>query len=120
MKNTEELIWDRITNSAKTRFDYTTFAKEFNEIDENIAENILFKTIVGFASKKTKSELSFELFNEILLIGYKCDIKEIRVFIDDKEELLKLEIYVSQLAGSMLQNGQDPLSVLQFANQLLN
>ena len=107
MKNTEELIWNRITNSAKTRFDYTSFADKFNEIDENIAENILFKIIVGFAVKKTKTELSHELFNDVLLIGYKWDLKEIHDFINDIEELLKLEFYVSwplKLSSELGQN----------------
>ena len=61
------LIYDNITNSAKTKFDYKSFAKGFDEIDEKIADNILFKVLVEFASDEEKENIAYKLFNEILL-----------------------------------------------------
>jgi len=115
----EDLIWNRITDSAKKKFDYKTFESEFNKIDDNIAENIIFQIIVGFASDKTEEIIALELYNQMLMTGFVWQLDEIQKFIEDKKSLLKIEIYSAQLASSMLQDDNDPLSVLNGINQLL-
>jgi hypothetical protein len=119
MKKTEDLIWDRITNNAKNKFDYVSFKNNFKETNKHVAENILFKIIFGFASHKTKKTISLELFNEILLLGYNWKLEDIQIFVDDKDHLFELEIYATQLVNAMLQEGKDPRSVLTSINQIL-
>jgi hypothetical protein len=46
MKNSSEIIWNSITDNAKKKFDYKSFEEQFIEIDENLADNTLFKIIV--------------------------------------------------------------------------
>jgi hypothetical protein len=116
--NIEE-IWNAVTDSAKKRFDYPTFAKEFDEIDTSISENILFTTIVNFASGESKESTASKLFSQILMTGYLWEKSDIDSFVKDKEDLFKLEIYLTELATSMLENGQHPLTVLANIKQLI-
>ncbi|WP_445956550.1 hypothetical protein [Yeosuana sp.] len=115
----EDLIWDTITNSAKTKFDYVTFSKDFNEIDDEIADNILFKLIIELASGETKETISNKIYMDVLMLGFKWDKAEIDEFIKDKDLALKLEIYVAGLANDMLQQGNSTKSVLNSINTLL-
>ena len=44
----EEKIWDYITNSAKRKFDYDTYQKNFPEyVDTHIKDNILWEIIIS-------------------------------------------------------------------------
>lgn len=116
----EDIIWDTITNKAKTRFDFEKFAKKFSELDENMADIILFQIIVGFASNEKEEIIAAKLFSNFLLTGFIWDKKEIDKFLSDKKDVLKIEIYVTQLANDLLRNGNDPVSVLNSVNQLLD
>jgi hypothetical protein len=118
-QNFEELIWDCITNSAKVKFDFSAFEKEFEGINENTASNILFRIIVGYASGESTEILSIKLRNEMLLNGYSLSLDEIDKFLMGKDQTLKLEIYATELASKMLQEGIDELTVLNSTIQLL-
>ncbi len=115
--NTEEIIWDAITDSAKNKFDYQNFSETFDNIHSNIAENIIFQIIIGLANNK--NELKYELHNQILQLGIKWDITEISLFLEDKNVVFKNEIYATQLAMDLLQNGTEPIAVLNSIQFLL-
>lgn len=115
----EELIWDIITDKAKTRFDFAAFSKEFSAINESLADNILFQVIAGFASGQTKESIAIKLYHNMLMIGFEWKEKDIEEFLSDKKERLKHEIYITQLAGDLLNSGNDPSAVLQSVNQFL-
>lgn len=112
MENTEDFVWNRITNSAKTRFDYASFEKDCNEVNKNIAENILFAIIVGFASKETNEAISMKVYNQMLMTGFQWELNDIQNFIEGKDKLFKLEIYLTQLAASLMEEDNDPLAAL--------
>jgi len=120
MTQNADLVWNAITDSAKKKFDYKSFEEQFAEIDENLADNILFKILIGFASKKTDEIISHELFNEMMMIGFIWKLEDIKDFIKDKGKTFKLEIYLSQLASSLLEDGSDPVMVLSSISPLLN
>ena len=115
MKSIEDKIWDSITDSAKGKFDYSTFKENF-PFDP---DRIIFKIIMGFAMNKKKEILTLELFNEILMTGFKWDEKEIAKFIEDKEKLFKQEIYASQFASNLLNTGHEPIFVFESISKLL-
>lgn len=119
MKDIEDLIWDRITESAKNKMDFDSLKEFFDDIDENIAENILHEIIIGFAANKTQQVLFFELKNKLLLNGIKWDDNEITTLLEGKEQLLGLEILACHMVSDMLKDGSDPLIVLDSINQLL-
>jgi hypothetical protein len=116
----EEIIWRTIADSAKKRFDYASFEKEFFEIDKNIADNILFNILGGLASGETHNIISEKLFNKILLTGFKWNKKDIIEFLKDKKDLLKIEINATRLAGEMLNSGTNQNSILVAINQILS
>lgn len=118
-KTIEDLIYNRITDSAKLKFDYAEFAMGFEGMPNHVPENFLFGVIAGFASDDSKETVVAKLFNEVLMMGFMVDRKELIDFVEGKEKLFSLEIYVLQLASTMLQNGDDPLGVLNSVNQLL-
>jgi len=120
MTTSSDIVWNAITDSAKNKFDYKSFEEQFIDVDQNLADNILFKIIIGFASKKTDEVISLELFNEMMIIGFIWKLEDIQDFIKGKDKLLKSEIYSSQLAGSLLEDGNDPSMVLNSITQLLN
>lgn len=107
---TEDIIWNNITDSAKRKFDYQTFSETFENYHSNIAENIIFQIIIGLANNK--SELKYELNNQLFQLGIKWDVTEISSFIDEKKNVFKNEIYATQLAMDLLQNGNEPIAVL--------
>lgn len=88
-------------------------------MDKELANNILFKIIIGFASKKSSEIISIELFNEMMMIGFVWKLEDIQAFIKDKDTLFKTEIFSSQLANSLLEDGNDPIMVLNSIHQLL-
>ena len=120
MDQTIDLIWNAITNSAKRKFDYSDFEKQFIEINENMADNILFQVIIGFASKKSSEVISSGLFNQMLMTGFIWKLEDIKDFVAGKDKLFSIEIYASQLANSLLDDGNEPAAVLNSITQLLN
>lgn len=120
MTQDTDLVWNAITDSAKKKFDYKSFEEQFSEIDENLADNILFKILIGFAGNKTSEIISHELFNEMMMIGFIWKLDDIKDFIKDKDKTFKLEVYLCQLANSLLEDGAAPVVVLNSINHLLN
>lgn len=121
MKNTEEVIWDTITNSAKKRFDYKSFEAVFREMGgNNLAENILFKVVVGFALGASREELASELRTDMLLLG--CGFEEgwLERLLESKEEELRTEIHVTQFTREMLDQGSDPTTILVAVSKMLD
>lgn len=118
--NLEDLIFNRITESAKKRFDYKNFESDFEGLPTYIPKNLIFGVIAGYANSDTKETIAAKLLNEILMMGFMLNKEEFIDFVDDKKKLFELEIYVLQLSASMLDNGDDPNDVLQSVNQLLN
>jgi hypothetical protein len=115
MKSIEDKIWDTITNSAKGKFDYDSFRENFL-IDPDM---VIFMIILGFASGKSKEMIKMELFNQMLMTGFKWKVEDIADFINDKEELFKLEINLSKTSKNMLDAGNEPLIVYNLISQLL-
>lgn len=115
-----DIVWDAITNNAKRKFDFAEFASDFNDIDENIAENILFQIIASFAGDKSEEFIAHELFNQMVLTGFMWDIEDIKTFLADKRELLKVEIFAAQIAFNLIEDGTEPFIVLSKIQPLLN
>lgn len=120
MEDFEELFAITITNSAKRKFDFVAFEKEFEDLGENLASAILFEIIAAFANEEKSEIISIKLFDELLLTGIAWELDEINKFLIGKEEILKVEIYTTQMASKMINDGIDPLVVLNFINQMLN
>jgi hypothetical protein len=119
MQKPEDPIWDAITNSAKTKFDFASFENEFKDFNEYIAENILFNIILGFASDKDQERIVNELHSAILRTGINWKVEEINAFVSDKDKILMLEILVMKLARTMLNEGVKETDVMETVNNML-
>jgi hypothetical protein len=121
MRNTEETIWDTITNSAKERFDYRSLEAVFQETDnDNFAENILFKMILGLSAGQTKEDLTTQLTTDMALIGLGFKEHYLENLLEHKAEELSTEILATQFARSMLDQGSHPVPILEAVHKMLN
>jgi len=113
MKSTEEIIWNIITDSAKKKFDFGSLEDEY-PLD---ADMLIFTIITEFAVGTPDNVIIAKLTSELLLLGYQW--KEVDEFVREKRQLFNLEIYLTQLAGDMLQDGIEPEAVLHSISQLV-
>lgn len=116
----ENLISNTIANSAKRRFDFEDFRKDFDGFDENIADGVINTTLIQLASKENIKSISAKIHSEFLLIGMVWKRDEIEEFLKDKAHVFKIEIFVIQTVGQLLETGTNPLSVLDFVRTTLN
>jgi len=112
--------WELIIDNAKTKFDYKSFLETLSGLPKTVTDNILFLVIIAYASNKSNFLIAAELFNEILMLGYVWELESIKEFVNDKDEVFSLEIFLSGLATGMIKNGSDSTDVLLSISQLLN
>ena len=114
---TEFLIWDKIVNSAKTRFDHELYAHKFD--NQQIFDKLILHIIVGFASGECHENIATNLHNELQHIG--LDIREevIDTIVEDKHVLFSAEIYAAYLTFSMLEDGSNEIEILGYVTDLL-
>lgn len=118
----EEEIWNRITNSAKGRFDYATFKEAFPTDKKNkelMADNALWEIIQGFAMSKSQKIMVLELFNKFAMTGIQWKQENIAEFLKDKESLFNKEIFATRITTQMLNSGTDSSVVYNSLSQLL-
>jgi len=117
----EDLIWDRITRSAMSKFDFAAFMERLKSAteDETVGENIVFLSIIEFASGKTEDEIAELLYNQIVLSGFVWEFEEVQHYIKNKKELFAIEIYAVNIAYTLLEETKDPAVVLSAINQFL-
>jgi hypothetical protein len=112
MPQSEDIIWNTITDSAKTRFDYETFESTVSEYDERIAENMLFMTLLGHAQDKGAESIASELSMKLLLIGLGGANDEIKEFVGARLTDLSIEITATKLALALTQMGHQTPEIL--------
>jgi hypothetical protein len=119
--NQEDLIWDRITQSAMSKFPFAEFKQELESSTdhEQVAENIVFMSIIGFASGKDEHAVAESIYNQIILTGFIWDFGGLEKFLSDKKQLWHLEVYAANLAYTLLEESKDPAVALAAVNQLL-
>lgn len=117
----EDLIWDSITESAKSRFDYRGFSQPLvgAGLPENFPDNMVFQTICHLVEKKPLGQIKAELKMNLMMSGFDLDDTALDDFIENKENELSKEIYVTDTAFQMLQDGSDPMQVLLFVKNFL-
>jgi hypothetical protein len=104
MKLTEEAIWSAITNSAKRRFDYASFEKEFPYINDAV----LLHIIIDIGSRRSSDEIAGRAYEEVLRTsGQQWNIAQIKQFIEGKEVVFKREIYAAGLFGNLMHEGNE-------------
>ena len=104
MELSNDIIWQAITDSAKKRFDYTSFSKEH----PFVTDRILLKIIIDLASRKTKEVIASQVQEEVWKENGKLwDIQEVETFISDKDQVFKREMFATSIFGNMLYEGNE-------------
>lgn len=116
---TEFLIWDKIVNSAKRRFDYELYSNRFKSLDPDIFDKLVLHIIVGFASGECHESISTNLHNELQYIGFETRDQIIDTIIEDKHIVFSNEIYAAYLTFSMLEDGESEVEILGYVTDLL-
>lgn len=114
---TEFLIWDKIVNSAKTKFDYEKYLPYFS--DPKIYDTLILHIIVGFASGESHETISTNLHNELRHIGIDVSEKVVDDIIREKHIQFSSEIYAAYLTFSMLEDEEDEKVILGYVTDLL-
>jgi hypothetical protein len=113
MSAPEDIVWNTITDSAKTRFDFSSFKASISNFDEGtMAENILFMTIIGHAQNQSIDEIVSRIHSELLLLGLRAENDEISRFVADRLEDLQLEIKAAFQAIAFFDMGLKPPGIL--------
>ena len=115
MISAEEKIWNTITDSAKTKFDYAALEESISDA----ADGFLFQIIMGLAFGEDKETTVTKVHNQLLMLGLIVQEKEVLDFMDEHAPLFGAEILASKIAGDMLNKGSDPMMVYGAVRQLL-
>ncbi|TJZ53634.1 hypothetical protein FAZ15_16510 [Sphingobacterium olei] len=113
---TEYLIWDKIVNSAKQRFDFELYA---TKLDPDTLDKLILHIIVGFASGECHESISTNLHNELVHIGIDVRDEIIDTIVADKHVVFSGEIYAAYLTFSMLEDGNSEFEILGCVTDLL-
>jgi|JI6StandDraft_1071083.scaffolds.fasta_scaffold49844_2 hypothetical protein len=120
MKKPEDIVWDTITDSAKTRFDYAEFASGLSEFDDGtMADNMLFLTIMGHAQKQSVEAIANDLSNQCLMLGLGGDPAALLEFVADRGRDLPLEIKAANQALAFYEMGLQTPGILVQVRSIL-
>ena len=108
MINDEDLIWNLITDSAKSRFDYDSFSENMGD---DSASDLLFQIIVALAIGESKVLTAAKLNAQIMGMDFIMENDSFVHFIEEREKDLGMEILALKIARTNLDNGADPLAV---------
>lgn len=114
---TEFLIWDKIVNSAKQRYDYDQYLSFFE--NPKIYDQLILHIIIAFASGESHETIVLNLYNELHHIGFTMREDEVADLIDDKHVVFSHEIYAAYLAFSMMERGDSDVEILGYVTDLL-
>jgi len=113
MNQPEDKIWNVITNSAKTKFDYEDFRATFDGVpEENVSENILFMVIAGLAEGKSKDEIAGNINRELLPLALAFSESTLEDFLANKGVEFEEEIRATKVAAALLAQGRQVPGVL--------
>lgn len=114
---TEFLIWDKIVNSAKLKFDYPQYLSFFD--DPKVYDQLILHIIIAFASGETHEGISTNLHNELHNIGFTMREDEVADLIEDKHVVFSTEIYAAYLTFSLMEHDYNEYEILGYITDLL-
>lgn len=119
-KEPEDIVWDRITDSAKRRIDYEELVEAFDAFgDPALPENVLFQVIIGRATGEDKGAIASKLESHLMVLGIGVENGSLVDLIAEVEPAVSKEILATKAALIMFQEGGDPIDVLAMVSQLL-
>ncbi len=121
MKQSEDIVWDTITDSAKKRFAYDDFRQVFAEMhNDTVPENVLFMTIMGHAARDSTDEIAAGISQQFLLVAYSLDENYLKKFIEDRRVDLFREIKAAEQASALYEMGLQTPGILVQVRSILS
>ena len=121
MQHTEDTVWDAITESAKTRFEYREFESIFSETgSSHITDNVLFMTIAGHAAEHSSEEIVASINGELVLLGLRFPEADLLRFVEARKADLVRESLATKIAMILFQEGAEPPGVLVQVRRILD
>src|SRR5688572_21951454 len=99
----EDLIWDTITEKAKSRVDYARFSAFF----PFSPDNFLSSAIYGFAVGRSPQLIADKIAAQVQMTGNTVDVDELRDFIADSEAPLSKLADLTRVCLKALEEGED-------------
>lgn len=116
----EDLVWNKITDSAKNRIDYAALVESFEEVgDPVLPENILFQIILGRAAGDGKETIASRLESQLMVLGIGSENGAFLELVEEIEPAVSKEVLAASVALALFQEGNDPIDVLATVSQLL-
>ena len=113
MSGSQDIVWNTITDSAKTKFDYRTFESVFSNMgNTSAAETVLFLTIVGHALGDSTEKIVSDVCQEFLLLGMGLSEEWFRSFVTETKKELQIEIHAAGIAIALFEKRAKPPGVL--------
>lgn len=120
MDNVESVIWDTITKSARIKFDSDYFENYFLGSNKHHSDSILYILINGYAAGESEAEITTKIMNKLNKVGSNFDPRALLVFLSNKEKLLREEIYAAAIVSNMYKEHNEPVTILNTINRMLN
>ncbi|SFH79504.1 hypothetical protein [Halpernia frigidisoli] len=115
-----DLVTDFILESAKTRFNYSDFLESLLPMDKDFVNNDIILAIIA---EKAFGVETTEIAENILFACeeavYEMDEEDLEKIIDKKSKELGAELLAFKIASDSLQQGANPVNVVQQISQLL-
>lgn len=115
---TEFLIWDKIVNSAKQKYDYAQYLSFFD--DPKVYDQLILHIIIAFASGESHEAIATNLHNELHHIGFTMREDEVADLIADKHIVFSSEIYAAYLTFSLMEHGSSEFEILGYVTDLID
>jgi len=113
-------VWNKITDSAKTRFDYEELVSAFGEIgDSQMAENLLFQILLGLAVEDDEETLAAKLTSQLIVLGIGVGDGSMLELIREIRPAVVKEVLATKVALTGFRDGNDPNDVLVTVSSLL-
>lgn len=114
-----DLIWERIVNSAKSKVDYSSFSKTFDNIVPGSAENILINILEDSANEVSVEIIALKIKNNIMVQGYMLQESQLQQLIEGILPLIEYEIMAIKDAVQMVKDGEPITDIEKVVDILL-
>lgn len=95
----EDIIWNTVTASARNRFDYTAFKKQFGPFsNDRVLDTVLFQILEGCAEGKPAAEIGGNLSHDLQMLNYAFADMDFEPFVAEHTDLFKKEIDATAIA----------------------
>lgn len=112
----EDLIWDSLMESAKTKIDYDAFAALF----PFPANNFLSSVIYGYAMRKDADAITANIVSQTVMTGNFVHRNQLHSMVDRMRQEIGLEIQLTSDALGKLARGDDPEEIYRDIAAVLN